>query len=160
MEKLLNPCPPELADAFALLEPLANNLVRGRYDIVVGGAKPDATTIIRENVPLDEFKGLVSHAFISKDGKLLLCVRTVNRITSGDRMAVTDEQLLAAALDPRLYKGLAGEFKFRSYRFEGLRELERWNGRQWVPLITAAIPPPARFETLGQAEAGYEHHQG
>lgn len=159
MEKLLNPCPPELAEAFALLEPLASNLVRGRYDIVVGGAKKDENVIIRETVPLDEFKGIVSHAFVSKDGKLLLCVRTMNRIMPGDRMEVTDAQLMQAALDPRLYKSLPGEYKFRSYRFEGIRELEVCRGGKWMPLIATQIPP-SRLDTLGQAEAGYDHYQG
>lgn len=144
MEKLLNPCPPHLTDAFALLEPLASNLVRGTYDIVVGGNKRDANVVLREDVPLDEFKGIVSHAFISKDGNLLLCVRTMNRITPGSRMEVTDAQLIQAALDPRLYKSLPGEYKFRSYRFEGIRALEVCRAGQWIPLITA---PPADRST-------------
>ena len=44
-----NPIPEPLLPAFALLEPLANKLVRGRYKTIVG-TKTDTNTIYREGV--------------------------------------------------------------------------------------------------------------
>lgn len=129
-----NPVPVSLASAFAKLEPLANKLVRGSYNKVVG-CKKDDNTVYRDGVSSDEFKGVVSHAHVSKDGNLLLYVRNMNRITPGDRMSVTDEQLMAAAADPRLYKNLPGEFKFRAFRFEGIRKLDVCLGGHWRPVL-------------------------
>ena len=59
----------------------------------------------------------------------------MNRITPGDRMSVTDEQLMEAAENPNLYKNLPGEFKFRAFRYEGIRQLEVCLGGRWKAIL-------------------------
>lgn len=114
------------------LNGLVGNLVRGRYDVVVGGGQADANVVYRDGVAFDAIQGFVDAVRVTKAGKVILVMRNMNRITPGDRSEVTDTRLLLAELDPRVYKGLAGEYKFRSYRSEGLRNLEVCRGGKWT----------------------------
>ena len=110
-------------------------MVRGSYKVVVGGSKPSASTVMREGVSRDEFKGFVETVRTTKSGHVILTMRTYNRITAGSRSAVTDLELALAEADPRLYKGLPGEFQFRTYRLEGVLSLEVCRGGLWFPVL-------------------------
>lgn len=133
------------------LKRLEGLLIRGKYMTVVGGAKPDPTTVVREGVALDEIKGFVDTVKDTKTGNTILVMRNMNRITAGSRAEITDADLIRAELDHRVYKGLPGEYKYRSYRAEGLHSLEVCKGGKWEP-VTDPAPWCPSFE-------GPEHGQ-
>ena len=134
---------------------LEGKIVGGRYETVVGKFNPREEVIYRPGVDKDEFKGRISTVFRSKEGNFCVTLRNFNRITPGDRMAVSDSRLKLAEADPRAYKGLPGEFKYRTLRLEGIQSLAVLKAGKWVPLALscqewdeklkahfAAHPPP------------------
>lgn len=114
---------------------LENQLVRGNYKIIVGKFNPREQVIYRSGVARDEFKGRVKSVFRSKEGNVCVVLRHFHRITPGDRKSVSDELLKIAEESPRAYKGLPGEFKFRSLRLEGILDIKIMKAGKWVPVM-------------------------
>lgn len=132
-------------------------IIRGNYQIVVGKKQKNPVPVVfREGVPRDEFKGRLSSFWITKAGKVAVCLRHYHRITPGERRLVPDSLLKIAEASPLAFKGLAGEFQYRTLRGEGIMELEVCRGGKWYPLSPPPIPDWESAEIVLRLREKYE----
>jgi len=121
-----------------LRDALCNQIVHLAYDIQVG-KKSNTPVTYRKDVPLDEAKGRVSSIWITKKGVLVVCMRSYNRITPGSRKDITPQMERRAKQDHRAYKGMPGEFQYRTFHLKGVRWIKVCRGGKWMKFDLAAL---------------------
>lgn len=144
----------------AFKKAIRGQLVIGHYEIVVGKKQKNPVPVVyRDGVAKEEFKGRVTSVWITKKGKIAVCLRHYHRITPGDRTQVPDSLVRIAELSPLAFKGLPGEFQFRTLRGEGVQFIEVWRGGKRYKVELPPIPDWESAEIVLRLREKYEEIQ-
>lgn len=131
-----------LHDPLVVRNMCRGQLVKFNYTEVIGNHPPDPNVKLRVSKKPCEVMGMIEDDYgvwETNDGNWCLRLRNMNLLTKGDPSKLTFEDLDKYKAQLKTYKGMPGEYPFRTYRLEGIRPgtFQACRGGKWhlVPIV-------------------------